>query len=68
MEREARGRESKPLAVTIGEAAALLGVGRQRIRTAIREGSLPAHRLGNAYLIPRSAIDAMFPTTERVEV
>lgn len=58
-----RSRESNEptRALKIAEAAKLIGCGRQRIRTAIRDGHLPAHKVGNAWLIPRRALEQMFP-------
>lgn len=48
-----------PATMTVDEAARLLGVGRNLAYQAVREGQLPAIRLGKRIVIPRAAVLAM---------
>ncbi len=45
---------------TVGEVAAIFRVPPETVRRLIRQGDLPAIRLGRAYRIPRSVIDRYF--------
>jgi excisionase family DNA binding protein len=53
---------------TVAEAAEILGIGRNLAYTGVREGWLPAIRLGHRLVVPRQVIDAMLagplPTTD----
>ncbi len=48
---------STRLAVTVREAAALLGVGRDAVYNAINRGELRAVRFGGTPLVPRRELD-----------
>lgn len=43
--------------LTVEEAAALLGIGRNSAYQAVARGELPAVRLGRRLLIPRAALE-----------
>jgi excisionase family DNA binding protein len=43
--------------LTVEEAAALLGIGRNSAYQAVARGELPALRLGRRLLIPRAALE-----------
>jgi excisionase family DNA binding protein len=45
--------------VTVREAAALLGVGRDTAYAAVRDGTLPSIRLGKRLVIPMAALEKM---------
>lgn len=47
-----------PELVSVTEAAAALGVTRQAVLQRIESGSLPATRIGTAWAVPRSAVNA----------
>ena len=49
----------EPIAVSIAEAAARLGIHRQTLRAAIERGDLRAVRVGRRWLIPIAAIDEL---------
>ncbi|SLG91975.1 DNA binding domain, excisionase family [Mycobacteroides abscessus subsp. abscessus] len=42
--------------ISVSEAAAELGVSRQRVLQRIESGKLPAHRVGASYVLPRAAV------------
>lgn len=46
------------IAISPGEAAALLGVSETYIREQIALGTIPASRMGRRWLIPRQVIEA----------
>lgn len=46
-------RDSRAAVVTIAQAAAVLGIDARTVSRAIRDGDLPALRLGRRLLIPR---------------
>lgn len=48
---------SARLTVTVEEAAALLGIGRNAAYEAVRAGTLPSARIGRRILIPRVSLD-----------
>lgn len=50
--------EHIPELVSVTEAAAALGVTRQAVLQRIESGSLPATRIGTAWAVPRSAVNA----------
>lgn len=45
------------LVLTVDEAAAALGLHRQSVYAAIRNGELPAVRVGRKILVPREALE-----------
>lgn len=49
----------EPVAVSIAEAAARLGIHRQTLRAAIGRGDLRAVRVGRRWLVPVAAIDEL---------
>ena len=49
----------EPIAVSIAEAAARLGIHRQTLRAAIERGDVRAVRVGRRWLIPIAAIDEL---------
>ena len=54
------GREEvEPLTYSVETAARLLGIGRNSAFEAIRQGQLPAVRIGRRLLVPRRAIEKM---------
>jgi len=46
-----------PLLLSVREAAHLLGIGRDSAYALIREGRLPALRIGRRILVPRAALE-----------
>ena len=50
---------AEPQALTIGQAAARLGVHRETLRAAIERGEFPAARLGRRWLVPVAALDRL---------
>jgi excisionase family DNA binding protein len=51
--------QQDPMYLTIKELAAILRVDHKTIRNAIKDGSIEAVRVGRAFRIPTSAIDAL---------
>lgn len=49
-----------PELVSVAEAAALLGVTRQRVQQRIHERTLPGTRVGSTYVLPKAAVEASF--------
>ena len=49
---------------SVEEAARILGVGRQSAYTAVRDGTLPAIRVGRRLVVPRAALERMLATPE----
>ena len=45
--------------LTVEEAAAILGIGRNSAYEAIRRGEIPALRLGRRLLVPRRALERL---------
>jgi excisionase family DNA binding protein len=50
---------TRPEAVTLGAAAARLGVHRATLRAAIERGDIPATRLGRSWLVPIAVLDGL---------
>jgi excisionase family DNA binding protein len=48
-----------PLALTVTQAADVLGITPSRTRELLRRGLLPGIRLGNLWRIPRTRLEAM---------
>ena len=55
------------LTYTVDEVAALLGVARGVAYEGVRNGSIPATRVGRRWLIPRSRFHAWLDGTEPAE-
>lgn len=51
------GRDARPLAYSVQEAARLLQVGENTLREAIRRGQVPHLRIGRRVVIPKAALD-----------
>ena len=45
--------------VTLKEAQRILGIGRDRLRAALKSGQVPGIKLGKRYIISRDALDDM---------
>ena len=54
---------SAKLAITIDEAAELLGIGRSLAYTAARDGSLPTVRIGRRLLVPVRKLERLLDTS-----
>ncbi len=52
-------RDNDSLAVSVAEAARLLGIGRTMAYKCIRTGELPSVTLGGRILVPRSVLDLL---------
>lgn len=50
--------DSEPLAITVSEAADLLGISRSTAYECVRTGELPSVRLAGRILIPRQRLEA----------
>jgi len=48
----------RPLLLKVGQAAALLGIGRSTAYELIAEGQLPCVRIGSVMRVPRAALEA----------
>jgi excisionase family DNA binding protein len=48
-----------PLTRTVPEAAALLGIGRNAAYEAVRNGAIPAIRIGRRWLVPVLALERL---------
>ena len=48
---------------SVDEVAAILGIGRASLYTAIRKGELSAIRLGNRIVVPKATVDNMLAGT-----
>jgi excisionase family DNA binding protein len=53
------GEPSEPLALSVKEAAKILGVSRNSAYTAVHTGQIPSIRFGSRILIPRVALEKM---------
>jgi excisionase family DNA binding protein len=49
----------KPLAVTVGRAASLIGVSRSTIRTYAKSGKLRVGRLGRRVIVPLESLEEL---------
>lgn len=62
-----RKEEGRRAVFTVAETAEILGIGRSLAYAGVREGWLPAIRLGHRLVVPQQAISAMLappiPTT-----
>jgi len=48
------------LALSVEEAAKLIGLGRNSFYEAVRRGDIPSVRVGGRILIPKKTLEAMF--------
>jgi excisionase family DNA binding protein len=53
---------SAPVFISVAEAGRLLGVGRCRAYELVRDGHLPAVRMGRSWRVPRRALDVLADT------
>lgn len=60
-------RASRAAVVTVAQAATVLGIDVRTVSRAIRNGELPALRLGRRVLIPRLALLACLGTADDAE-
>jgi len=59
---------SEALTVTPQEAAARLGMGRASVYRLLKEGRLPAVRLGRVYRVPLRALEAVLERPESLSL
>ncbi len=52
-------KDTERRTMTVDEVAKVLGLGRNAAYNAVKSGEIPSIRIGNKYLIPMAAIDAM---------
>jgi excisionase family DNA binding protein len=50
--------------LTVEEVAAVLHISNQTAQRYVREGRLPARKVGRRYLIPEDAVEAMLEPTQ----
>ena len=50
---------ASPLTRTVPEAATLLGIGRNAAYEAVRNGEIPAIRIGKRWLVPVAALERL---------
>jgi excisionase family DNA binding protein len=57
-----RGRPGSrgPLGYGVEEAGALIGLGKNAAYEAVRNGDIPAARVGNIWIVPKGAFHAKF--------
>jgi excisionase family DNA binding protein len=60
----APGKPDQPLALSVREAAKLLGLGRASAYEAVRAGQIPSLRFGKRIVVPRAALDRMLSETD----
>ncbi len=51
--------DTKRMTVTVEEAGALLGIGRNLAYQAVRSGEIPSIRIGKRLLVPRDALNGL---------
>lgn len=51
-------RKQEKLTYTVGEAASLLGIGRNSAYEGVKSGEIPSIKIGGRILIPRTALEA----------
>lgn len=56
----------KPLALSIDEAMVLTGIGRTKLFALIRDGAIPARKIGTRTIILRSELEAWLHTLPTV--
>ena len=64
MERKAGRPERRQLAVSVAEAAKMLGIGRTMAYRCVRSGELPSVTLGGRILVPLSALERLVDSWE----
>jgi excisionase family DNA binding protein len=52
-------KSSRRMTYTVEEVAELLGLGRNTAYVAVRNGNIPAIKIGGRYVIPKSVIDKL---------
>jgi excisionase family DNA binding protein len=52
------------LTLTVGEAAKLLGIGRQLAYDQVRTGRIPSIRVGRRLLVPRRSLEKFLDSSE----
>lgn len=60
----AAGKPDEPLALSVGEAAKLLGLSRASAYEAVRTGQIPSLRFGKRIVVPRAALNKMLSETD----
>jgi|GEM_PF-3696387 len=53
--------------LTVAEVAQVLGVSRQYVHQLVREGKLPAQKLGNYLVVPRRRVGAYIKTNKEAK-
>jgi excisionase family DNA binding protein len=66
MEASTTGISNRPLAVSVGRAAELLGLSRTTVWGFVRSGNLTSARLGRRVLVPVSSIEKLLREATRV--
>jgi excisionase family DNA binding protein len=51
--------EERKLTLSVDETATLLGISRQLAYTSVKEGRIPAIRIGRRLLVPRRALEKL---------
>lgn len=54
-----------PPLLSVGEAAEMLGVSKQRVVQLVDSGQMPAQRVGRAIVVPRAAVEQRVERVER---
>jgi excisionase family DNA binding protein len=54
-----RRATQKRITLTVVEAAARLGIGRNQAYSAVKEGQIPSVRIGKRLLVPEAALNRM---------
>lgn len=57
---------TQPLTYSVDEVAALLGIARGVAYESVRNGSIPATRIGRRWLVPRKRFHAWLDGTEQL--
>jgi excisionase family DNA binding protein len=59
------GTDSRPLVLSVTEAAATLGISRSLAYDLVRTGAIPSIRLGRRLVVPRSGLLTLIETAVR---
>jgi len=54
-----RAKRASADTISVEDAAARMGVGRNQMYAAVREGKIPSIKIGRRWLIPRLALDRL---------
>jgi excisionase family DNA binding protein len=57
-------RQKERLTLTVDETAKRLGIGRSQTYAGIRNGQIPAIRIGKRYLVPVASLERMLGLSE----